>query len=85
MKGDFPVKISVCQGSGCRMNGADFIHEDLQRLLRKNNLEDTVTLCRRGCGGMCHRGVCVTVDNVKHALSPSDTEYFFLTEVLPRL
>ena len=79
------MKIGVCQGSGCRMNGADFIHEDLRRLIGKNNPEDAVTLCRLGCGGLCHQGVCVMVDGVKHAIAPSDTEYFFRTEVLPRL
>ena len=79
------MKISICQGFGCKTNGADFVFEDMQALLRKHNLEDEVILSRRGCAGMCHMGVCVMVDGVKHAISPSDTQSFFQEEVLPRL
>ena len=79
------MKITVCQGTGCRMGGADFIYEDLQQLLRKHRLEASVTLGRHGCTGMCRKGVCVKVEEEKFALTPADTQAFFADEVLRRL
>ena len=79
------MKISICQGSSCRMHGADFILEDLQQLLRRRGLDARVELARHGCTGVCRKGVCVMVDGEKHALLPSDTRDFFEAEILPRL
>lgn len=79
------MKITVCQGTGCRMGGADFILEDLEQLLRRRRLDGQVELGRHGCCGMCRKGVCVKIDGEKHAIQPSDTALFFETEVLPRL
>ena len=79
------MKITVCQGSSCRINGADFVLEDLQQLLRKRGLEDQVELGRHGCAGMCRKGICVKLDGEKHAILPSDTQDFFEKNILPRL
>lgn len=77
--------ITVCQGTGCRMGGADFILEDLQQLLRRRRLDGQVELGRHGCTGMCLKGVCVKVDDERFALQPSDTKDFFESEILRRL
>ncbi len=77
------MKITVCIGSSCHLNGSRQVVEELQRLISENNLKDRVELGGTFCMGKCQQGVCVTVDNNFHSVSPDKVKQFFDEEILP--
>ncbi|MFA5625650.1 MAG: NAD(P)H-dependent oxidoreductase subunit E [Bradymonadales bacterium] len=79
------MKIVVCIGSSCHLKGSRQIVEQLQYLIRENEVQDKVDLSGTFCMGNCQNGVCVSVDEKQHSLSPEGVENFFSTEVLPHL
>lgn len=76
------MKITVCIGSACHLKGSRNIIEQLQYLISKNNLKDDVELSGTFCMGNCQKGVCVSVDDKIHSLTPETTKTFFEKEVL---
>ena len=64
------MKITVCVGSSCHLKGSHQVVERLQELITKNNLKDQVELLGTFCIGKCQLGVCVTVDDEFHSVSP---------------
>ena len=64
------MKVTVCIGSSCHLKGSRQVVEQLQELIRKNGLEDKVELAGTFCMGRCQEGVCVTVDDAFHSVSP---------------
>ena len=56
------MKITICIGSSCHLKGSRMIVEDLQKLVKDNNLTDKIELAGQFCMGNCQKGVCVTVD-----------------------
>ena len=79
------MKITVCIGSSCHIKGSRQVVEQLQSLIAKNNLGDKVELGGTFCMGECQQGVCVTVDDVFHSVTPSTLEEFFKKEVLAKV
>ena len=79
------MKITVCIGSSCHIKGSRQVVEKLQSLLAENKLEDKVELCGTFCMGRCQEGVCVTVDDQFHSVTPENCQEFFNTEVLAKL
>ena len=79
------MKITICIGSSCHLKGSRQIVEELQRLVKENNLKDKVDLAGKFCMGNCQNGVCVTIDEESFSLKPEDTKRFFENEVLKRL
>ena len=79
------IKVTICTGSSCRMKGAQFVMEDLERCVRRKGLENEVEICRGGCMGRCQLDVGVRVDGQYFSVAPSDAENFFLEEILRRL
>ena len=79
------MKITVCVGSSCHLKGSHQVVERLQELITKNNLKDQVELLGTFCIGKCQLGVCVTVDDEFHSVSPDDVDAFFETVVLKKL
>ena len=79
------IKVNVCTGSSCRMKGAQFVMEDLQRCISRKGLENEIEICRTGCMGRCQMDVGVKVDGEYFSVAPSEAEDFFRTEILPRL
>ena len=75
------MKVTVCIGSSCHIKGSRHVVEKLQNLIAENNLGDTVELCGTFCLGRCQEGVCVTVDDVFHSVSPDTVEAFFENEI----
>ena len=57
------MKITVCIGSSCHIKGSRRVVEQLQNLIKQNNLEDKVELCGTFCLGKCQQGVCVMADD----------------------
>lgn len=79
------MKITVCVGSSCHLKGSHQEVERLQELITKNNLKDQVELLGTFCIGKCQLGVCVTVDDEFHSVSPDNVDAFFETVVLKKL
>ena len=75
------MKVTVCIGSSCHINGSRQVVEELQHLISDAGLEDKVELGGTFCMGRCQEGVCVTVDGEFHSVSPDNVKEFFEKEV----
>lgn len=76
------MKITVCIGSSCHVRGSRQVVEQLQQLIKDNNLSEKVELAGTFCMGKCQDGVCVTVDDEFYSLSPDNVTEFFNNDVL---
>ena len=79
------MKITVCIGSSCHIKGSRQVVEQLQYLIGANNLDDKVELGGTFCMGKCQQGVCVTVDDSFHSVTPDTVDEFFKNEVLAKV
>lgn len=75
------MKVTVCIGSSCHIKGSRQIVEKLQELISENSLGDKVELAGTFCMGECQKGVCVTVDDAFHSVTPDTVEEFFENEI----
>ena len=75
------MKVTVCIGSSCHIKGSRQIVEKLQDLISENSLGDKVELAGTFCMGQCQKGVCVTVDDAFHSVTPDTVEEFFDNEI----
>ena len=78
------LKITVCIGSSCHIKGSRQVVEQLQYLIAQHNLGDKVELGGTFCMGKCQQGVCVTVNDTFHSVTPENVGEFFRTEVLAK-
>ena len=79
------MKVTVCIGSSCHIKGSRQVVEKLQELIAANNLGDKVEMAGTFCMGQCQRGVCVTVDEAFHSVSPDTVEAFFEKEIMEKV
>ncbi len=79
------MKITVCIGSSCHIKGSRQVVGELQRLIRENGLNEKVELGGTFCMGKCQQGVCVSVDDEFHSVSPETVAEFFENEVLAKV
>ena len=79
------LKITVCIGSSCHIKGSRRVVEQLQLLIAENNLGEKVELSGTFCMGQCQKGVCVTVNDSFHSVTPENVGEFFANEVLPKV
>ena len=79
------LKITVCIGSSCHIKGSRQVVEQLQYLIAENNLGEKVELSGTFCMGKCQQGVCVTVNDTFHSISPETVDEFFAKEVLAKI
>jgi NADH:ubiquinone oxidoreductase subunit E len=79
------IKITVCIGSSCHIKGSRQVVEQLQDLIAENNLGDKVDLGGTFCMGKCQQGVCVTVNDDFHSVTPETVGEFFANEVLAKV
>ena len=59
--------------------------ERLQYLIANREVGDRTELGGTFCMGRCQDGVCVTVDDEFHSVSPENVDEFFEREVLAKL
>ena len=72
------VKVTVCIGSSCHLKGSRQVVEELQYLINKNDLGESVDLGGTFCMGKCgENGVSVTVDGDYYAVQPESVLDFF--------
>ena len=62
--------------------GSRQVVEELQRLIKENDLSEKVELGGTFCIGQCQQGVCVTVDGEFYSVTPENAEEFFNTAVI---
>lgn len=79
------MKITVCIGSSCHIKGSRQVVEELQRLIKENELGEKVELGGTFCMGKCQQGVCVTVDEDFYSVTPETVTDFFKNEVLAKV
>ena len=79
------IKVTVCIGSSCHIKGSRQVVEVLQRLVAEHDLGEVVELGGTFCMGQCQKGVCVTVNDTFHSVTPDTVEEFFKTVVLPEV
>ena len=79
------MKITVCIGSSCHIKGSHRVVERVKALIRENGLGDRVEVGGTFCTGNCQQGVCVTVDEEFHSVTPETVQEFFNTQVLARV
>jgi NADH:ubiquinone oxidoreductase subunit E len=79
------LKITVCIGSSCHIKGSRQVVEQLQYLIAENDLGDKVELGGTFCMGKCQQGVCVTVNDTFHSVTPETVQEFFAREVLAKV
>ena len=79
------LKITVCIGSSCHIKGSRQVVEQLQYLIAQNSIGDKVELGGTFCMGKCQSGVCVTVNDSFHSVTPESVEEFFAKEILARV
>ena len=79
------LKITVCIGSSCHIKGSRQVVEQLQSLIAENNLGEKVDLGGTFCMGQCQKGVCVTVNDTLHSVTPETVQEFFNNEVLAKV
>lgn len=79
------MKITVCIGSSCHIKGSRQVVEELQNLIKENSLGEKVELGGTFCMGKCQQGVCVTVDEDFHSVTPETVKEFFENEVAAKV
>ena len=79
------IKVTVCIGSSCHIKGSRRVVDQLQALISKNALEEKVELGGTFCMGQCQQGVCVTVNDTFHSVTPENVGEFFVKEVLAKV
>ncbi len=78
-------KVTVCIGSSCHLKGSRQVVEMLQYFIAQNKLDDKVELNGTFCMGNCQKGVCVTVDDEFHSVTPDNVKDFFDKEILAKV
>ena len=76
------MKVTVCIGSSCHVKGSHSVVKQLQELIQEKGLEDKIELAGTFCMGRCQEGVCVTVDDAFHSVSPERVPAFFNEYIL---
>lgn len=79
------MKVTICIGSSCHIKGSRQVVEGLQNLISENNLGDKVELGGTFCLGKCQQGVCVTVDEEFHSVTPDTVKEFFEKEIAAKV
>ena len=79
------LKITVCIGSSCHIKGSRTVVEQLQKLIADNGIGEKVDIGGTFCMGKCQEGVCVTVNDTFHSVTPDNVEDFFSREVLAKV
>ena len=79
------LKITVCIGSSCHIKGSRQVVEQLQDKIAEHKLGDKVELGGTFCMGQCQQGVCVTVNDSFHSVTPENVGEFFEKEILGKV
>lgn len=79
------MKVTVCIGRACHLQGTRQVVEILQTLISENGLREQIDLDGKNCMGNCQHGVCLNIDGVDFSVSPENVAELFRKEILPKL
>lgn len=71
------MQLLICGGTGCRASESNVLKDNLEKELKKRNLQDDVQVVETGCFGFCEKGPIVKVlpDNTFYTeVTPEDAE-----------
>ena len=85
MRGMKVMKVTVCIGSSCHIKGSRQVVDQLQTLIAEKGLGEKVELSGTFCMGKCQQGVCVTVDETFHSVTPETVVDFFEKEIAAKV
>ena len=85
MRGKKVMKVTVCIGSSCHIKGSRQVVDQLQVLIAEKGLGEKVELSGTFCMGKCQQGVCVTVDETFHSVTPETVVDFFEKEIAAKV
>ncbi|MBN2402459.1 MAG: (2Fe-2S) ferredoxin domain-containing protein [Spirochaetes bacterium] len=77
--------ITICVGSSCSLRGSDELAMELQKLIKKEQLEGLVDIVGAFCMDLCSKGVSVRVGDAQFSgIKPEQAEEFFYKEIISR-
>ena len=79
------MKITICIGSACNMQGSVQVIKKLQDHIEDAGLLDEAEMSGCMCTGQCRRGVCVRVDGELFSVTPDSVNDFILTQIDGRI
>lgn len=77
--------VTICIGSSCHLKGSRKIVERFTELVKKDGLEDKISLNGSFCMGECEKGVCIKVDETPFSVTPETADAFYEKEIKGRL
>ncbi len=78
------ITVSVCVGSSCHMKGSYQVVKIFGDIIKKEHLEDLITLKASFCMGRCMQGISVTADDKPiQNVGFTNAEQIFYNEILP--
>jgi NADH:ubiquinone oxidoreductase subunit E len=80
------MEIRVCIGSSCYLKGSREVINELNQLIKENNLNSMVSLKGSFCMGKCSvDGVTVSCDDKFYFVEPDDVDDFFEKVIVPSI
>lgn len=79
------MKVTICIGSSCHLNGARIIVERLQSFIANDKLQDKIDLCGAFCMGNCEKGVSVKIDDKLFYVTPNEIKKFYDENILSKI
>ncbi len=79
------MKIKICIGSACHMQGSMQVIRQLQEHIEAEGLIDEVEMSGCMCTGRCRRGVCVHVDSETFTVTPDSVDEFIRDQIDRRI
>ena len=78
-------RILVCAGTGCASSGAHKLIDALKLELKKQGLEETVSIVGTGCQGFCEKGPTLVIEpqNILYtSVTPEDVAEIVATDII---
>lgn len=78
-------RILVCAGTGCASSGAHKLIDALKVELKKQGLEETVSIVGTGCQGFCEKGPTLVIepeDILYTSVTPEDVAEIVATDIM---
>lgn len=77
------IKLSVCIGTSCHINGAKNVVATFQHLIEEYKLHDKVELSASFCANNCSSdSVAVSINDTKYRIYAQDARKFFKEQIL---
>ena len=79
------MNLGICIGSSCHLKGSKKVAMTFERLITEHGVREKINYYATFCLGNCQQGVCVTVDDTFHSVTPDTAGEFFAKEILAKV